>query len=189
MLNRLRKTFAAPSADEGFDRMFYLRPEDHPSTVYSRDEIQTLLVQVASSPPRVRSAPQRGIREYFDAAAPRGTVRREGWRSRDNARGRGFHKNWRNDGRNISAGSTFPANVSRNAVQSTSHSAWQSDFASFQREGRGPRRLTGNAFQNNRCIARAADQAPSPISQHPSDRAKPSKQSDNGTSESPILIE
>ncbi|KAL5513183.1 hypothetical protein ACEPAH_3581 [Sanghuangporus vaninii] len=74
--------FIHPSAGEGFERIFTIKPEDHSSANYSRNEIQTVLERVAISPPPKPSIQQRELREYFETVSPRVIEKTSGWRNR-----------------------------------------------------------------------------------------------------------
>lgn len=185
MLHRFKNMFIPPSAGEGFERIFTVKPEDHSSANYSRDEIQTLLERVATSPPPKASIQQRGLREYFDAVTPRVAEKIPGQRNhsfsrRPSGRDTGFR---RNAGKNNSYNRQF------HPSQSTSSETWQGGSVSARTEWQRTHGRARNAFQNDGRIRQAAEQALHSSMQQPHDRTMPSKQADDGTPENPVLID
>lgn len=50
MLSRFAADFRQPAADEGYQKILYVKPSDHPSSVYSRSDIAVILRRVQDSP-------------------------------------------------------------------------------------------------------------------------------------------
>jgi len=50
VLSRFAADFRQPAADEGYQKILYLKPSDHPSSVYSRSDIAMILRRVQDSP-------------------------------------------------------------------------------------------------------------------------------------------
>lgn len=98
MLYRFANMFSAPTAEEGFDRIYHLKPQAHPRPTYTKEELLALLDQITNSPPREISSVQLEIRQFLsfgNGGATRGGLtaghydasRSSG--SRGNARARG----------------------------------------------------------------------------------------------------
>ncbi|OSX63557.1 hypothetical protein POSPLADRAFT_1039587, partial [Postia placenta MAD-698-R-SB12] len=60
ILARFRSQYQPPSAHEGFSRILYLRPSDHPSREYTQSDITEILRRVEATPP-----PTNTIDTYF----------------------------------------------------------------------------------------------------------------------------
>ncbi|KJA15243.1 hypothetical protein HYPSUDRAFT_149384 [Hypholoma sublateritium FD-334 SS-4] len=58
ILARFASDFTHPAAREGYDRILYITPADHPSPVYTRADIATVLRRVRDAPPAAQSARQ-----------------------------------------------------------------------------------------------------------------------------------
>jgi hypothetical protein len=54
VLSRFAADFQHPTAREGFDRILYVSPSDHPSSIYTRSDIAAILRRVHDSPPVVQ---------------------------------------------------------------------------------------------------------------------------------------
>ena len=50
MLSRFAADFRQPAADEGYQKILYLKPSDHASSVYSQSDIAMILRRVQDSP-------------------------------------------------------------------------------------------------------------------------------------------
>lgn len=90
--------FSAPTAEEGFDRIYHLKPQAHPRPTYTEEELLALLDQIANSPPPEISSVQLEIRQFLsfgNGGATRGGLTAghhdasRSSRSRGNARARG----------------------------------------------------------------------------------------------------
>jgi len=77
ILSRFATDFQYPNAREGYDRIIYVKPADHPSVSYSRQDISAFLHRVRNSPPAAR-------RGTWNNSSPRGGYPR--------GRGRGWIK-------------------------------------------------------------------------------------------------
>ncbi|PCH44792.1 nucleoside triphosphate hydrolase protein [Wolfiporia cocos MD-104 SS10] len=90
VLARFQSQFQLPSAHEGYERILYLRPDDHPSSEYARDDILEILQRVRDAP---LPTPGPLITSHFPPAS-RGSRGRGSGRYRGRAfggyRGRGF---------------------------------------------------------------------------------------------------
>ncbi|KAL5536915.1 hypothetical protein ACEPAF_738 [Sanghuangporus sanghuang] len=185
VLCRFKNMFIPPSAGEGFECIFTIKPEDHSSANYSRDEIQTLLERVATSPPPKPSIQQRGLREYFEAVSPRVVGKRSGGRNHDfNRRPSGNVPNFRRY-----TGENGPNTRQFHSTQSTSSEAWQGGSVSARTEWRRTHVEARNVFQDDGHIEQAAEQELHTGLQQPHDRTMPSKQAADGTAENPILLD
>ncbi|KAL5492404.1 hypothetical protein ACEPAI_3851 [Sanghuangporus weigelae] len=145
--------FIPPSAGEGFECIFAIKSEDHSSGNYSRDEIQTLLERVATSPPPKPSIQQRGLREYFEAVSPRIVEKRSGGR---NQRNHGFN---RRPSGNVPSfrrytGENGPNSRQFHSTQFTSSETWQGGSVSARMEWRRTHAEARNAFQRSRKAGR-----------------------------------
>lgn len=83
ILSRFASDFQHPNAREGYDRIIYVKPSDHPSASYSCEDISAFLHRVRNSPPVARSAP-RGTWAQTNNRSSRGEHPR--------GRGRGWMK-------------------------------------------------------------------------------------------------
>ncbi|THH04782.1 hypothetical protein EW145_g5270 [Phellinidium pouzarii] len=157
-----------PTAHEGFERIFHLRPSDHLSPVYTKDELQAILLQVATSPPlSALGVPQRGIREYFGDGRSRGERDRGGWRGR-------VHGHFpQADG----VGSPLNRASDRPRQHNIRHPGSESTSTSWRRRE--------NVFQDDHVVTGLASHA---ISRDP-ELATPSKHSGSGSAEFPTTID
>ena len=71
VLHRFAAMYKPPSLDEGLDRILHLKPEDHPSSTYTRDELKNILVRISTSPSAAINV-QTDIRQYFSVSGPHG---------------------------------------------------------------------------------------------------------------------
>lgn len=80
ILARFASEFQLPSPGEGYDHILYLKPSDHPSPEYTRDEILSILSRLRTSPgetgiagqPRVPFGTIRGSHSGFRGGSARG---------------------------------------------------------------------------------------------------------------------
>ncbi|KAL5531664.1 hypothetical protein ACEPAG_4541 [Sanghuangporus baumii] len=185
VLYRFKNMFIPPSAGEGFECIFTIKPKDHSSANYSRDEIQTLLERVATSPSPKPSIQQQGLRKYFEAVSPREAGKRTGWRNH------GFDRRPSGNASSFRryTGENGPNTCQFHSAQSTSSETWQDGSVPARREWRRTHTEARNAFQDDGRIRQAAEQALHSSLQQPHDHTMPSKQADDGTPENPILID
>lgn len=59
VLSRFAADFQHPTAREAFDRILYVSPSDHPSSVYTRPDIAAILRRVDDSPPVIQQQQQQ----------------------------------------------------------------------------------------------------------------------------------
>ena len=182
VLYRFKSMLVLPSANEGFERIFRMKPEDHFSADYTREELQNLLVRVATSSPPKRSAEQRDIREYSEAVTPRVEGKGSNWRDRSFSKwpsSRGTRRGSGGSGSNLrllDSGRFYHSDTF-----STGHAPIRNVGRKYYEEAR-------NSFQNDGCISKAAEPTPKSNSQHTPDHTVPSKQSDGGP-DNPIQID
>ncbi|KAF9477768.1 P-loop containing nucleoside triphosphate hydrolase protein [Pholiota conissans] len=90
VLSHFAADFQYPTAREGFDRILYVKPSDHPASVYTRSDITAILQRVQDSQPIVQQQQSsrqgaynhsRGRSGYppYRGNAPGGRGRRGGW--------------------------------------------------------------------------------------------------------------
>lgn len=65
VLYRFANMFSPPTAEEGYDRIYILKPQEHLLPSYTRDKLLAILVQIANSPPPVVASVQLGIRQFL----------------------------------------------------------------------------------------------------------------------------
>ncbi|KAH8116406.1 AAA domain-containing protein [Phellopilus nigrolimitatus] len=188
ILYRFQHLFNAPTANEGFERIISLRLADHPAPTYTKDELQTILLQVATSPPPAPVAQQRRIREYFGASPSHGRGGRAGWRGR--GRGYSTHGNEgaRQNGRSAYLGSASSLSAS-SRDQLRSFNAGYHGSQLFQNPGRASWRRGENTFQGNQVVMSPERTSPIHVLSRNPEHKEPSKQSEGGTAEFPITIE
>lgn len=83
MLSRFAADFRQPAADEGYQKILYVKPSDHPSSLYSRSDIAVILHRVQDSPSVFFSEDQKYWRSGFSRSSLRGNTNkgpsRGGW--------------------------------------------------------------------------------------------------------------
>lgn len=137
ILSRFASTFQRPTAQEGYDRIISLTPQDHPASVYTAPDVNSILRRVRESTPIISAS-------QFDWTPPAFTSRgtrpyRGGYRGGyDNSRG-AFPPSARSRG---SSSSARPQEIVPSAVR--------------QAGGRG----TAGAVHNERQWQRTANRPP-----------------------------
>jgi len=77
VLYRFANMFSSPTAEEGFDRIYHLKPQAHPTPTYTENELLALLNEIANSPPPEISSVQLEIRQFLgsgNGGATRGGI-------------------------------------------------------------------------------------------------------------------
>ncbi|KAG8220908.1 hypothetical protein J3R82DRAFT_2408 [Butyriboletus roseoflavus] len=89
VLQKFASDFQMPSADEEYDHIVYLRPEDHPRPEYTRNDILLILERLkASTRDTGTSVTQRSMETYFGQGRSYSrTDRARGYRGGDGYRG------------------------------------------------------------------------------------------------------
>ncbi|KAG2011399.1 hypothetical protein CC2G_011522 [Coprinopsis cinerea AmutBmut pab1-1] len=72
VLSRFAADFEPPESHEGYDRILYLKPEDHPSALYTRSELAGILERVRDSKPVVAAPPAAAMSSFGGAPPSRG---------------------------------------------------------------------------------------------------------------------
>lgn len=65
VLSRFAADFRQPVGDEGYQRILYVKPSDHPSSVYSRSDIAVILQRVQDSPSVFSNEDQKYAKSRF----------------------------------------------------------------------------------------------------------------------------
>lgn len=92
VLRRFSSQFYPPAPHEGHERLLRLTPADHPSAVYTHEDIVAILERVRDSPPIDISAAltQAPITQFFPGSRGRGRGHTGGRGYHNGRRGRGF---------------------------------------------------------------------------------------------------
>lgn len=59
VLNRIQSQFRYPGTNEGYEKILYLEPSDHPSPHWSPDEVAVVLSRLEKSSPRGQATSNR----------------------------------------------------------------------------------------------------------------------------------
>jgi len=196
-LHRFRSGYSPPTANEGLERIFRLRPSDHPSSSYTKDDLDAILTRIATSEPPKPERPQPGIRDYFMSKPPRGRDNRSGWRGTRRAySGHSYGQNFDRLGpaRGAYTQPNWRTRPPTSASTPVSGSEWSNSFSHVASPDRGRNVGQGlhdgyNVPQGNRLAEHGEreSQAPSRDSGRPT--ATEHSGSERGTADLPINID
>lgn len=196
ILYRFKSGYSLPTASEGFNRILRIRPSDHPSSHYTKDDLEAILTRIANSEPPKHD--QREILDYFGSRSPRGRGNRGNWRGNRRGYSGGSAQMSNSQKFNSPARRIYPQPNWRTPSPNASLAASGSERScggqtsnypdQVRNDGQGLR-AGYNALQDDRLTQRSRRESQSPSCDNGREAPTQYSEPESGTGDRPIIID